>query len=41
MKGFMYRLAIAVKDFGERRKIPALIRLGMAIKSKAGTCVLK
>jgi hypothetical protein len=32
MKGFLYRLAIAVKEAGERWKIPPLIRLGLALK---------
>lgn len=32
MAGFMYRTAIAVKDFGERHNIAWIIRLGLAIR---------
>jgi hypothetical protein len=35
MVGFMYRTAIAVKDFGERHKLPWLIRLGLWIREWA------
>jgi hypothetical protein len=38
MAGFMYRTAIAVKDFGERHNLPWVIRMGLALKVKAGTC---
>jgi hypothetical protein len=34
MRGFLYRLAIAVKDAGERWNFPPLIRLGLALKSR-------
>jgi hypothetical protein len=34
MKGFLYRLAIAVKDAGERRNIPSLIRAGLALRER-------
>jgi hypothetical protein len=32
MIGFLYRWAIALKEFGERHKMPWLIRLGLAIR---------
>jgi hypothetical protein len=28
MKAFLFRLAVAIKDFGERKRKPWLIRLG-------------
>jgi hypothetical protein len=34
MKGFLYRLAVAVKDAGERWNFPPLIRLGLAFKDR-------
>jgi hypothetical protein len=34
MKGFLYRLAMAMKDAGERWNFPSLIRLALAIKSR-------
>jgi hypothetical protein len=34
MRGFLYRLAAAVKDAEERRKIPPLIRLGLALRDR-------
>jgi hypothetical protein len=34
MRGFLYRLAIAMKDAGERRNIPVLIRLGLALRDR-------
>jgi hypothetical protein len=34
MCGFMYRMAIGLKDFGERHKLPRLIRLGLAIRDR-------
>jgi hypothetical protein len=33
MVGFVYRMAIRIKDFGERHKLPCLIRLGLAIRN--------
>lgn len=32
MKGFLFRLAVAIKDFGERNRMPWLIRLGLNLK---------
>ena len=34
MRGFLYRLAITVKDAGERWNIPPLIGLALALKAK-------
>jgi hypothetical protein len=34
MRGFLYRLAIAMKDAGERWRISALIRGGIALKGR-------
>ena len=34
MFGFMYRRAVALKEFGERHNLPWLIRLGLAIKDR-------
>jgi hypothetical protein len=34
MRGFLYRLAIAMKDRGERWNIPGLIRAGLALKGR-------
>jgi hypothetical protein len=34
MRGFLYRLATAVKDAGERRGIALLIRLGPALRDR-------
>ena len=34
MYGFIYRAAIGLKDFGERHKLPWLIRLGFWIREK-------
>jgi hypothetical protein len=34
MKGFLYRLAIAVKDAGERLGFAPLIRLGLALRGR-------
>jgi hypothetical protein len=34
MRGFIYRLAIAMKDAGERWNFPPLIWLGLAIKNR-------
>jgi hypothetical protein len=34
MRGFLYRLAIAVKDAGERWNFPPLIRLGPALRDR-------
>jgi hypothetical protein len=33
MRGFLYRLATAEKDAGERWNFPPLIRRGLAIKN--------
>jgi hypothetical protein len=35
MKGFLYRLGTALKDFGERRRWVCIIRLGLAIRRLA------
>jgi hypothetical protein len=32
MRGFLYRLAIAMKNAGERRRFTPLIRLGLALR---------
>jgi hypothetical protein len=32
MRGFLYRLAIAVKDAGERWNFPSLIRLELVLR---------
>jgi hypothetical protein len=34
MRGFAYRLAVALKDAGERWNIPPLIRLGLSIRDR-------
>jgi hypothetical protein len=34
MRGFLYRLAAAVKDAGERRGIAPLIRLGLVLRDR-------
>ena len=34
MKGFLYRTAIRLKNFGERLRLPVFIRLGLALKRK-------
>jgi hypothetical protein len=34
MRGFLYRLAMAMKDAGERWNIPVLIRLGLALRDR-------
>jgi hypothetical protein len=34
MCGFIYRMAIRFKDFGERHKLPWLIRLGLWIRER-------
>jgi hypothetical protein len=34
MKGFLYRLAIAMKDAGERRRFAPLIRAGLALRAR-------
>jgi hypothetical protein len=36
MRGFLYRLAIAMKDAGERWNFPPLIRLGLALRGRPG-----
>jgi hypothetical protein len=38
MKGFMYRMAIRFKDFGERHKLLWLIRLGLWIQERVMNC---
>jgi hypothetical protein len=35
MKGFMYRTAMRIKDYGERLKLGPLIRLGLWAREKA------
>ena len=32
MKAFLFRLAIRIKDFGEQKRKPWLIRLGLRLK---------
>jgi hypothetical protein len=32
MKGWIYRRAVGLKDFGERHNLPGLIRLGLVIR---------
>jgi hypothetical protein len=32
MKGFLYRIAIRIKDFGERLHFNAMVRFGLWIK---------
>jgi hypothetical protein len=34
MKGFLYRIAVAMKDAGERWNIPLLTRLGLALRGR-------
>jgi hypothetical protein len=34
MRGFLYRLAAAVNDAGERWNIPPFIRLGLALRGR-------
>jgi hypothetical protein len=34
MRGFLYRLAVAIKDAGELWNFPPLIRLGLAIRGR-------
>jgi hypothetical protein len=34
MRGFIYRLGVRFKDFGERHKLPWLVRLGLWIKGR-------
>jgi hypothetical protein len=34
MRGFLYRLAISMKDAGERWHFPPLIRLGLALRDR-------
>jgi hypothetical protein len=34
MRGVLYRLAIRMKDAGERWNIPPLIRLGLALRER-------
>jgi hypothetical protein len=35
MAGFIYRFGVALKEAGERRGWPALIRLGLRVKDRA------
>jgi len=32
MRGVFYRMAVAIKEFGERRRSGALIRLGLFLR---------
>lgn len=32
MVGFIYRRAVALKEYGERHNMPRLIRLGLAVR---------
>jgi hypothetical protein len=32
MKGFLYRRAVALKEFGERRRLGVCTRLGLTIR---------
>jgi hypothetical protein len=34
MRGFLYRLAMAVKNAGDRWNVPPLIRLGLALRGR-------
>jgi hypothetical protein len=34
MSGFLYRLAVAMKDAGERWNFPPLIRAGLALQDR-------
>jgi hypothetical protein len=34
MCGFIYRMAIRIKEFGERHKLPWLVRLGLWIREQ-------
>jgi hypothetical protein len=34
MRGFLYRLAIAMKDAGERWNVPPRIRPGLALRGR-------
>jgi hypothetical protein len=34
MQGFLYRWAMRLKDFGERRRLGAFIRAGLALKAR-------
>jgi hypothetical protein len=34
MRGFLYRLAVAVKDAGERWGFTPLVRLGLALRDR-------
>jgi hypothetical protein len=34
MFGFIYRRAVALKDFGERHGISVFIRIGLAVREK-------
>jgi hypothetical protein len=34
MRGFLYRLAVAMKEAGERLNFPPLIRLGLALRGR-------
>jgi hypothetical protein len=34
MRGFLYRLAIAIKDAGARWNIPPLVRLALALRDR-------
>jgi hypothetical protein len=35
MKWWIYRLAVAIKEAGQRRRVPALITLGLRIRDIA------
>ena len=32
MAGFIYRRAVAIREFGERHNLPCVIRLGLALR---------
>jgi hypothetical protein len=34
MRGFLYRLAVAMKDAGDRGNFPPLIRAGLALRDR-------
>jgi hypothetical protein len=34
MAGFIYRRAVALKEFGERHKLPCLVRLGLWMREQ-------
>lgn len=41
MAGFLYRMAIAIKDYGERKRKPRVIRLGLRMRDWVGKRPIK